>query len=192
MVKLNTMSDQFTQELQKLIDYLSNISITEKLEANEFGYDNPVDICMDAVLSIRRKYYAFVVPRLEYFRKNCPEIKSLQAILALIHSVGHEEFCKLWNYNHLARVQLLEALVQRFITYVTEINFQDELKGMQHWANNAQPQDYQHFGVKGVGLATFQYLRMLLGVEKASQKLDLPATVLDHNIWLHYAEKPTG
>ncbi len=215
------MSDQFTQELHKLIDHLSNIPITAKLEANEFGYDNPVDICMDAVLSIRRKYYSFVVPRLEYFRENQPEIRSLQRLAALIRSAGHEEFCKLWNYNHFARVELLENLVQRFIAYNTENNFEEELKGMQHWARLSSPQDYRRFGVKGIGLATFQYLRMLLGVqtvkpdvhikkaislalgrkisdaeaitfiEKASQKLDLPATVLDHNIWRYYAEKPT-
>lgn len=216
------MTDKFTQELQKLIDHLSDILIIEEIETNEFGYDNSVDICMDAVLSIRRKYYAFVVPRLEQFRNKNPEIRSLHTLLMLIQSSGHEEFCNIWNYNHLVRVQLLESLIRRFITYNTENNFQNELEGMKDWAKRSSPKDYRNFGVKGIGLATFQYLRMLLGVqtvkpdvhiknsigivlnrdvndfeaiefiEHASEKLGLPATVLDHNIWRYYADKSKG
>lgn len=214
------MSNKFEQEIKQLTAYISqNIPITEKFQEGGFDYDNPVDVCMDAVLSIRRKYNAFVIPRLENFRENYPNITTLKSLSKMIADLGPEKFCTAWNYNHPARVEMLESLTQRFLKYNEANNIQAELEGMQHWANSVSVLNYQDFGVKGIGLATFQYLRMLLGVqtvkpdvhikkacglalnrtvndleaieliEQVSKQLGLPATVVDHNIWKKFAQK---
>lgn len=214
------MSDKFEQEIKQLTAYISqNIPITQKFQDEEFGYDNPVDVCIDAVLSIRRKYNSFVIPRLEQFKQNYPDINTLSALSKMIHDLGPEQFCTAWNYNHSARVEMLQSLTQRFLEYNEANNFQEELNGMKHWANSVSVSKYKDFGVKGIGLATFQYLRMLLGVqtvkpdvhikkacglalnrtvndleaieliEQVSKRLDLPATVVDHNIWKKFAQK---
>ena len=215
------MSDLFDNELQKVIDHISQIPITERFEESSFGYDNPAYICIDAVLSIRRQYFAFVVPRIDYFKENNSDIDSLISLLSLIEEKGYKGFQKVWNYNHPERVEILENLIRQFLAYNEKNNYQDELKAMKNWALSTSPNDYRYFGVPGIGMATFQYLRMLCGaqtvkpdvhiknainlaldrqvsdieaivfIELASQELDLPTSVLDHNIWRHYAEKPS-
>lgn len=206
------------QDIQVFIAYLQKeISLDGAIEPEEFGYDQPAIICMDAVLSIRRKYNAFVVPRLQAFGEQYPDVKSLTALEKMIESLGEDRFCKAWNYNHLDRVHLLRRLIARFLDYINEHKFVDELEGMRHWAINTQPAAYKHFGVQGIGLATFQYLRMLLGaqtvkpdvhikraifdaldkevsgakaidlIEAVSKTLNVPATVLDHQIWKHFS-----
>lgn len=38
-----------------------------------------------------------------------------------------------------------------------------ELEGLERWAVDAQPADFRTVGIRGFGLAGFQYLRMLFG-----------------------------
>ena len=117
----------------------------------------------------------------------------------------------------MARVKTLENLVNRYMAYANEINEANDLVAMKDWAQKSSVMDYEKFGVNGIGLATFQYLRMMLGVstvkpdvhikravssalsrrvadleaiwlvEKASEEMGLPATLVDHNLWRNFA-----
>jgi hypothetical protein len=49
---------------QQLVDYVKRLRLDFRLTGTEFGYENPVLILVDAVLSMNRKYDAFVVPRI--------------------------------------------------------------------------------------------------------------------------------
>ena len=201
------------------MEYLRQIPITYDVQPEEFGYGNPVLVCMDAVLSINRRYDSFVVPRLNYFKEKYPDMTDLVRLKRLVQEVGYDGFCIVWNYRHPTRVILLERLAARYIKHNLEYGFADELQGMRHWARSVSVIDYKQFGVEGIGLATFQYLRMMLGVstvkpdvhikrameaalgrrtneiesisllEEASKALGLPATTVDHNLWKMASDK---
>lgn len=208
------------RDVQKLTEYiLREIPLVHQMTSSEFGYDSTVLICMDAVLSMNRKYAGFVKPRIDNFRNEHPGIDTLESLRELIQLKGHEGFCEVWNYRHVDRVDLLERLSIKFLTIVKQENRGSDLASMRDWATRVDVMDHLNFNVKGIGLATFQYLRMLLGVatvkpdvhisravalalgdgrslvesisllEDASKLIGLDATHVDHNIWKHFSEK---
>lgn len=204
-------------DIRRVVRYLSTIPLDYQMLPDEFGYSSPVLICLDAVLSINRKYYSFVVPRIKYFEENYPHICTLEQLASLIHELGYEGFHVVWRYKHIARVRTLDSLVTKYMNYAKEIGEKDDLVAMRIWAQKSSVVDYKNFGVYGIGLATFQYLRMMLGVstvkpdvhikravryalqrpvsdleaicliEKASEAMGLPTTLVDHNLWRHFA-----
>jgi hypothetical protein len=199
-----------------MVSYLEHVPLQD-FQPAEYGYENPIHICLDAVLSINRRYFRFVVPRIKYFQENYPDITTLAQLKNLIQKVGYNGFATVWNYKHPSRVETLESLVSKYIEYNIALNFSDDLAGMRHWANHTNVSAYMQFGVKGIGLATFQYLRMLLGVptvkpdvhikravsealrrkvtdleaiwivEQASKEIGLSATIVDHSLWRVFA-----
>lgn len=208
------------RDVQKLAEYIvREIPLVHEMTSSEFGYDNPVLICMDAVLSMNRKYVGFVKPRIDDFRNEYPSINTLESLRKLIQLKGHEGFCEVWNYRHVERVDLLERLSTKFLTIANQEKQTSDLAAMRDWAARVDVMDHLNFNVKGIGLATFQYLRMLLGVatvkpdvhisravalalgdgrnlvesisllEDASKQIGLDATHVDHNIWKYFSEK---
>ena len=153
------------QEIQKFEAFISKLPLEHNRSSNEFGYDNPVLLCLDAVLSMNRKYDSFVVPRIHLFVESYPEINRLEKLHDLIQRLGHDGFCEAWNYKHVERVQILERLCTRLMEITQTQNAPTEIAALKQWARSARPHDYQEFGVKGIGLATFQYIRMMLGAE---------------------------
>jgi hypothetical protein len=204
-----------------MVGYLAHIPLLD-FQAAEYGYENATHICLDAVLSINRRYFRFVVPRIKYFQENYPDVTTLAQLKNLIQKFGYNGFAAVWNYKHPSRVETLECLVNKYIKYNGANSFSEDLAGMRHWANYANVLDYMHFGVKGIGLATFQYLRMLLGVptvkpdvhikravsealhrkvtdleaisivEQASKEIGLSATIVDHSLWRVFASDSDG
>ncbi len=206
-------------DVKKLAEYIGReIPLIHDITSNEFGYDNPVLICMDAVLSINRIYAGFVRPRIDNFRNEYPDINTLEALRNLIQLKGHEGFCEVWNYRHVERVDLLDRLSTKFLTIADQGNQISDLAAMRDWAASVDVMDFLNFNVKDIGLKTFQYLRMLLGVptvkpdrhisravalalgEKrndiecisllvsASKQIGLDATYVDHNIWHYFSQ----
>lgn len=206
-------------DVERLAEYLKNVPLTKKVEVGEFGYDNPVLICIDAVLSINRPYYRFVVPRIEYFRKEYETIKDLKGLISLIERYGYGQFDIVWKYKHPQRVVILDNMAKKYLRYKNEVCINNDLLAMKDWAKKSSVNEFKKFGVRGIGLATFQYLRMMLGVstfkpdvhikravfmalerkandieiielmEKASKIMGVEAIMMDHNLWRFFAEK---
>lgn len=150
-------------DLILLKEYLSGINI-ENVEKNSLGnYENAVLICLDAVLSINRKYYTFVVPRINYFQNKYPDITKLEELIKLIDNVGIDGFKNCWNYNHPDRVKILYDLCNRLIEISRLYEDKNELTSLRKWASQSSVRDYNNFNVNGIGFTTFQYIRMLLG-----------------------------
>lgn len=206
-------------ELEKLVEYLDTIPINSKPE-NELGqYESVVLICVDAVLSINRKYYSFVVPRVKYFQDNYPDINSLKKLIDVIKDNGYKKFCSYWNYNHESRVEILYNLAVKFLDIVTEYKSSTERESLREWSESVKVSDYKNFGISGIGIATYQYLRMLMGAstvkpdvhikksvseaigrkvndietvllfEEACKKIEKKTSVVDHNLWLINSDK---
>ncbi len=150
-------------DLLLLKEYLSNINI-ENIEKKALGnYENAVLVCLDSVLSINRKYYTFVVPRITYFQNKYPNITKLDDLCKLIETAGIDGFKECWNYNHPERVKILYDLCNRLIEAASLYKDKNELISLKKWAIQSSVNDYNNFDVTGIGFATFQYIRMLLG-----------------------------
>ena len=201
-------------DLEKIKNFIENIDSISTLENSLGNYKNAVLICIDAVLSINRKYYKFVVPRITYFQDNYPNITTLHQLLNLIEEKGIDGFSECWNYKHDERVEILHNLVIKLIEISKRYKENNEIENLKLWAKETLPSDYKNFNVKGIGLATFQYIRMLLGAstvkpdvhikrtisnvlnrkvsdneainlfEQACKELNLDVAVIDHNLWL--------
>lgn len=200
--------DIMGKNLLNFISWVKAQEIDFSVSPQEFGYENPNLILIDAVLSINRPYKRFVLPRVKNFQQTHGNILKLQDLRKLIDRVGKENFKEVWNYNHLDRVEILSNLVNFFLSYKKEHRFSLDLKAMKHWA-----QEYHDLSINGVGFKTTQYLRMMSGIptvkpdvhihravvealgkklsdasivdllEKTASKLGVSATSLDHGIW---------
>ena len=195
------------EELDKFLFWVRNNDFDLSMTPEEFGYDKPFLIIIDAVLSINRQYNPFVKPRIELLKQKLSDINNLEELDNLI-KIDKNKFIELWHYNHIQRVDLLINLLEFFIVYKKQGGFKDDRAAMVHWASSKKD-----LPVKGIGFRTNQYLRMMLGVstvkpdvhlhkavyealgkrlsdkevveiiEITADKLNLKAISLDHGIW---------
>lgn len=207
------------KNIKKYIEFINSLNLTFDKKPDEYGYDNPVMLLMDATLSINRQYNKFVLPRLEYFKLKFPNINTLEEINNLINEKGIDDFESVWNYNHPKRVEILQNLALFFLDYKTENSIKDDLESMKHWAKSVDINSGKILPIDGMGFTTSQYIRKMLGVdsvkpdvhimrsifegigekmsdkktvlfiEKAAEDMGITATALDHAIWKHYALK---
>ncbi len=199
------------------LHYVNSLNLDFNQAPNEFNYDNLVLILVDAVLSMNRKYDSFVVPRVELIRKS--GIKTLEQALQTIEDEGVKGFCRIWNYNHPDRVEILKRLINKCIEIKKELKINDGLTALQAWGKQSTIRDYKKFNVKGFGFTTFQYLRLMCGadtikpdihlkravkdgtgknlsleevvqiVEETAKQLNVKARQLDYALWRYYSKR---
>jgi hypothetical protein len=205
----------------KYIEYLQSLNLQFRMKPEEFGYDNPVLILMDAVLSINRQYNTFVIPRLKYFKTKYSSLRSLERLAELIKNTGYANFVAVWNYNHPVRVEILDNLCRFFIDYKIKSDMKGDLSSMKKWAKEVDISKEAFLPISGIGFTTAQYIRKMLGadtikpdvhikksilvgtgqklserktvhfVENVAKQLGISATALDHAIWEYYSIKPS-
>lgn len=120
---------------------------------------------IDCVLSLNRKYDAFVVPRLDEFERRHPSVIGVRDLRQLIdvHASPAEFVLRELKYDDPARARTLSEVVDFTLTIVGHSLGETEFSQLEAWAMAAAPSDYQQLGISGFGLAGFQYLRMLFG-----------------------------
>lgn len=208
-----------TVKIQKYINFINSLNLTFDKKPEEYGYSDPVLLLMDATLSINRQYNKFVLPRIEHFKKEFPNINTLEQLKNLIDKKGINAFENVWNYNHPKRVEILQDLAKFFLDYKTENSISDDLESMKHWARSVDINSGKILPIDGMGFATSQYIRKMLGVdsvkpdvhikrsifegtgekmsdrktvlfiESTAETMGVTATALDHAIWKHYSLK---
>lgn len=67
------------------------------------------------------------------------------------------------RYRDAARAQVLNLVVDCLLGIVAATPGTSEIEALERWAFHAQPADSRSLGIRGFGLAGFQYLRMLFG-----------------------------
>lgn len=120
---------------------------------------------IDCVLSLNRRYDSFVVPRLDGFERQHPDIHSvsdLQRLIATYSSPGRF-VAEALDYNDEARAAMLSAVVDWFVTVSGTGTYAAQLVNLEQWAAAARPGDYALLLIYGFGISGFQYLRMLFG-----------------------------
>jgi len=206
-------------DVEKMVAHVESLRLSFDHEPEERNYTSSVLILSDAILSVRRKYKEVVQPIIDRIRNHKLHERSLEQVVQIIDERGAQYLMDLWQYQDEGRVLLLLSLSQRFLELKAELKIHDDLHLLKSWAQKAVPEDSKAFGVKGVGIATFQYLRILSGVdtvkpdvhlqqavkdavmrqysdfdiitlvEATSRRIGVPARKLEYAIWKYYSDK---
>ncbi|MCY4403548.1 MAG: hypothetical protein OXD54_13320 [Candidatus Poribacteria bacterium] len=128
---------------------------------------SPAVLVIDCVLSLNRKYDGFVVPRLDAFVENHPDICTVNELAGFMSSfpTPHEFMQQELNYNYEAQANTLQSVVEFVCNIVEKTRDVTEEETLRQWAINAKPEEYQILNIHGFGIAGFQYLRMLFGAD---------------------------
>lgn len=137
--------------------------LAQRCLATERWGGNAVLMLLDAAFtSIGVNYFSLVVPRVEEFReKYLRELNSLKKL-----SLADEEML-----SELWRNQRSWHVAKAIASYLAELGKEediDDAQALRHWAAGARLAGWRedHIGmIRGVGVNTFQYLRMMGGVD---------------------------
>lgn len=182
---------------------------------NDYGWGAPAWNLIDCVLSLNRQYLKMVVPRVQRFRRRYPTVRSLGELHDLLQSEGAQDFLEhALDYRDPERARVLSDVCTYFVDTVGGDNASGEDANLASWASSVDASDYRNVGIKGFGLAGFQYFRMFCGVqtvkpdkyiinfvkqvlgrqvsdlksvmflEQASSALNLPLREVDAQIWV--------
>lgn len=160
------MVETNTSDLERLIEVVLK-TFGHVSKAETYGQNNSVLNVLDCVLSLNRHYNAFVVPRITAFASKNPDIIELSQLLKLIKSYpSPAEFgIKELNYNHGERVCTIAGVARYLLVEQQNFAGNTEMERLNLWANSCLASDFAFAGVRGFGLAGFQYLRMLFGAQ---------------------------
>ncbi|MYB64929.1 hypothetical protein F4X73_09590 [Candidatus Poribacteria bacterium] len=144
-------------------------------------------LIIDCVLSLNRKYDGFVVPRLDAFVENHPDICTVSELVDLMASfpTPHAFMQQELNFNYEERAYTLQSVVEFVCKIVENAPKVPEEVALKNWAIQAKPEEYQTLNIRGFGIAGFQYLRMLFGADTTKPDVHIIrfiSKLLDRNV----------
>ncbi len=154
-------------DVNKLADCLKRLP-PQKRNNNPPRYTTSALKLLDCVLSLNRKYEEFVVPLVDGFKNNHPNVNTLSDLHNFIISSGGptQFFENVLGYNDAQRADTLAGVLLTFLNNILpHYAGTSELDRFRKWAISVQPRDYTRVEVYGFGLAGWQYLRMLFGAD---------------------------
>jgi hypothetical protein len=113
-----------------------------------------------AFTSIGLNYFTAVVPKVEEFNKKFVENKRIKNLKELAKA-DIDELRKVWKNN---RSWIIAKNTASYLSTISE----DDKVALRTWASNAKLEKWREDSIgriKGVGLITFQYLRMMGGID---------------------------
>jgi len=117
-----------------------------------------------AFTSIGLNYFNTVVPKVEKFRKEFVERRKICNLEDLV-SAHDNELVKIWRNKRSWQ------MAKQVATYLAQIKTEkriDDRAALISWARNSSLENWQKDPIgqiKGVGINTFQYLRMMGGID---------------------------
>ncbi len=166
-------------DVGKLVSHIKALNLNFDVKPKEWDYESAVLILSDAILSVRRPYEAVVLPIIDRIRQNRLHENSLEQLVQLIDTRGPQYLMDLWRYKDLERVVRLRALSQRFVHLKSKMGLHEDMEVLKRWARSATVEGAKTFGVKGVGIATYQYLRIMSGIDTVKPDAHLKQAVKD-------------
>ena len=145
-----------------------------KVLSPDLYYDNTSDTSdppavrvIHSVISQALNYETTVYPRLVDFKKNRPDVKSVRQLADLMasYTTPLEFLTEEVKLKHPGKAGAIEGLVKYLCGLIEASPTVPEEETLKQWAITAEPDDYKKLNIKGVGIATLQWLRMLFGAD---------------------------
>ena len=130
-------------------------------------YDPPAVKVIHSVISQALTYKTTVYPRLVSFKKNRPDVKSIRQLADLMasYTTPLEFLTEEVDLRHRVKAGAIDGIVKYLCGLIEASPTVPEEETLKQWAITAEPDDYKKLGIKGVKIATFQWLRMLFGAD---------------------------
>ncbi len=155
MSLLKKVVDSYMQKVPELKEFCDRCLRTER-----WGGSVVLMIIDAAFTSIGLNYFTAVVPKVEEFNKKFVESGRIRSLRDLVEA----------DLNYLRSVWRNErswAVAKGVSSYLSTIS-NDDREALRKWARNTRLEKWREDPIgriKGVGLVTFQYLRMMGGVD---------------------------
>lgn len=129
--------------------------------------DPPAVRVIHSVIQQGLTYETTVYPRLVGFKKNRPDVKSIRQLADLMASYKTplEFLSEEVDLPNKLKAGAIDGLVKYLCGLIEASPAVPEEETLKQWAITAEPDDYKKLGIKGVKIATFQWLRMLFGAD---------------------------
>lgn len=155
MTLLKKIVDEYMQKVEGLREYCERCLKTERWSGSV------ILMVVDAAFtSIGLNYFTAVVPKVELFNKRFVE-PGLINCLSELASTDIEILRTIWRNTRSWSV------AKSIAAYLSSLGY-DDREALRCWASNSRLEEWRKDpigGIKGVGLITYQYLRMMGGVD---------------------------
>lgn len=142
--------------------------------------DPPAVKVINSVISQGLSYKHVVKKRLEDFKKNRPNVKSVGQLADLMESytTSLEFLTEEVNLKNELKAGAIDGIV-KYLCGLIEASAVPEEETLRQWAINAEPDGYETLNIKGVRIATFQWLRMLFGADTSKPDVHIMNFISD-------------
>jgi hypothetical protein len=155
MTSLKNIVDSYMQKVSGLKEHCERCLRTERWNGSV------VLMIVDAAFtSIGLNYFTAVIPKVEEFNKNFIENGKIKNLKDL-SKANINELRSVWK-NKRSWI-----IAKGISSYLSKLNDNDK-EALRNWAKNAKIENWKEDPIgriKGVGLTTFQYLRMMGGID---------------------------
>jgi hypothetical protein len=155
MPLLKDIIDSYMQKVHGLKEHCDRCLRTER-----WGGSVVLMVVDAAFTSIGLNYFTAVVPKVEEFNKRFVETKKIKNLRELA-SANIDELRTIWK-NKRSWI-----IAKEIASYLSTLSENDKI-ALRTWAKNAKLENWREDPIgkiKGVGLITFQYLRMMGGID---------------------------
>jgi hypothetical protein len=152
---LKKIVDSYMQKVHGLKEHCDRCLRTER-----WGGSVVLMVVDAAFTSIGLNYFTAVVPKVEEFNKRFVESKKIKNLKELA-SANIDELRTIWK-NKRSWI-----IAKEIASYLSALSENDKI-ALRTWAKNAKLENWREDPIgriKGVGLITFQYLRMMGGID---------------------------
>lgn len=151
-----------TNEIDSLFGNIKNIkNICERCLNSQRWKGNVSLMLLDAAItSVGVNYFQVVIPKVKAFEKEFIETKKITSLESLSKFNCEEAF-------HIWKNKRSWEIVREISNYLSTIS-KDEREALRSWAKSSSLKEWSTDPIgkiKGVGLITYQYLRMMGGID---------------------------
>jgi hypothetical protein len=158
-LKLKEAADSYMRQVPEVSDYIERCLRTERWDGNV------VLMVVDAAFtSIGLNYFHAVVPRVEQFRQEFIEPGRIRTVEELVVADA-AELEKVWRNK---RSWQMAKSVASYLAGIKKEKRFDDRQALIYWAKHASLDNWETDPIgriKGVGINSFQYLRMMGGID---------------------------
>ncbi|MDI6806925.1 MAG: hypothetical protein QMD14_03905 [Candidatus Aenigmarchaeota archaeon] len=155
MSSLKEIVDSYMQRVVGLKEHCDRCLRTER-----WGGSVVLMVVDAAFTSIGLNYFTAVVPKVEEFNRRFVETGRIKTLKDLT-KMNLRELRKVW------RNKRSWIIAKQIASYLSTLSKDDKL-ALRTWASNASIENWKEYPIgkiRGVGLITFQYLRMMGGID---------------------------